>query len=147
VKTVYYRPEPDDALRGEIVQVQEGPVPGGRDGFQFVVTDVDGTITGVTHFVVGGEVVARSAAVVAYLMLPTALDVEGRVAAELVATDQFMVPDRPLPNAERKKWTAYRDGLRSLSDLKIPGSMILAWPARPDGLDPISDLRSRLGQT
>lgn len=50
---------------------------------------------------------------------------------ELATTDQYMVSDRPLTDAERDQWRTYRQALR---DLKGDAKTILKeWPDRPDG--------------
>lgn len=50
-----------------------------------------------------------------------------RIEAELAATDQFMMPDRDVPN--RGAWVKYRQALR---DLSKQGGVAAAWPTRPE---------------
>lgn len=61
----------------------------------------------------------------------------GAIAAELLATDQFVMPDRPMSEEVRDAWQVYRQQLRDLS--KLPGTSAdkwAAWPSRPDGKAP-----------
>ena len=70
------------------------------------------------------------------------LDVTNAIAAELAATDGYMVPDRPLTEQQRDAWTAYRQALRDLrGDAE---AMVSAWPFRPDGTDAAANLYARL---
>lgn len=56
--------------------------------------------------------------------------VKGAIVAELAATDQYMVSDRPLSDEAREGWRIYRQELR---DLKGSAEEIVAnWPVRPD---------------
>jgi len=79
-------------------------------------------------------------------MAPTRDEVNGAVALELAATDQFMVSDRPLTDTERLAWLDYRHALRGLSRLCDGGAdMLHLWPMRPDGLPgAAAPLRARL---
>lgn len=61
---------------------------------------------------------------------PTEGDLAARIEMELAATDQFMMPDRNVPN--RYAWVAYRQALRDLSKLKGAAAQLAAWPTRPD---------------
>ncbi|MGY3482213.1 hypothetical protein ACVW1C_000096 [Bradyrhizobium sp. USDA 4011] len=66
----------------------------------------------------------------ALLIERIALAVVLAVSAELASTDQYMVPDRPVPN--RDAWAAFRQALRGLSNLPDAPTMARNWPARPD---------------
>jgi hypothetical protein len=80
-----------------------------------------------------------------FALVPRPFEVRIAVSNELAATDQYTAPDRPMSEATRRAWLAYRQGLRNLSKLnKTPSAMIKAWPERPDGFDPISALRARI---
>jgi hypothetical protein len=71
--------------------------------------------------------------------------VKAAIAGELAATDQFMMPDRPLSDNARAAWRAYRQALRDLDG--TAAHMLQTWPARPDGADPVAFLKSRLKET
>ena len=72
------------------------------------------------------------------------VDIQSVVSRELHATDQFMIPDRPMADDKRAAWATYRQALRGLSKLPTPAKQIAAWPQRPDGQDPIVHLRARI---
>jgi hypothetical protein len=76
--------------------------------------------------------------------MPSDVELRECIAAELSATDQYMVPDRPLPPESRSAWVSYRQALRDLSKINDPVTMVEAWPDRPSGPDPISALRARI---
>lgn len=65
--------------------------------------------------------------------------------AELRATDEYMVPDRPMTEEMRDQWRLYRQALRDFGTLKTALEMIAAWPERPDGRDPLCNLRAANG--
>jgi Phage tail assembly chaperone protein len=96
------------------------------------------------HMIVGGALVERSEEEIAESNRPSMQQVANAIAGELAASDSFMVPDRPLTNAVRASWVAYRQALRDLSKLPTPAAMILAWPPHPDGTDVASELRKRI---
>lgn len=77
-------------------------------------------------------------------IVPTIALVKTRIARELSATDGLMIADRPIADAMREVWKAYRQALRGLSKLSTPSDMIRAWPLRPDGADIVSDLRKTI---
>jgi hypothetical protein len=68
---------------------------------------------------------------IAASLAPTADDLRRRIAGELAATDQFMMPDRPLTGEMRAAWVTYRQALRDLSKLPTPAAQLAAWPASP----------------
>ena len=69
-------------------------------------------------------------------------DITAAIAAELDATDRYMVPDRPLTEQQREAWKAYRQALRELKG--DAAAMVAAWPFRPDGSDAAAGLELRL---
>ena len=69
-------------------------------------------------------------------------DMVTAIAAELDATDRYMVPDRPLTEEAREQWRSYRQALRELNG--NAAAMIAAWPFRPDGSDAAAGLELRL---
>jgi hypothetical protein len=69
-------------------------------------------------------------------------EVEAAVQMELSRTDQFMMPDRDLPN--RNDWIAYRKMLRDLSKRGLtPAGMLAEWPIDPNGVNAVAHLRNR----
>jgi hypothetical protein len=68
---------------------------------------------------------------IAASLAPTADDLRSRIAGELAATDQFMMPDRPMADEKRAAWVAYRQALRDLSKLSTPAEQLAAWPESP----------------
>jgi hypothetical protein len=89
---------------------------------------------------------------IAALNAPTMFEIRGIVAAELLDTDVYALPDLPISMPIRAQWTSYRQTLRDLSKpheiddpqrRPTPSEMIAAWPARPDGVDPIASIRKR----
>lgn len=61
-------------------------------------------------------------------------DVRRVVAAELAASDKFMLPDYPISGADRAAWIGYRQALRDASKGNTTAAaMLAAIPARPDG--------------
>lgn len=68
---------------------------------------------------------------IAASLAPTADDLRSRIAGELAATDQFMMPDRPMTEQMRAAWVAYRQALRDLSKLPTPAEQLAAWPESP----------------
>lgn len=75
---------------------------------------------------------------------PKDFEVENAIAAELAATDQYAMPDRPMTDERREAWRAYRQILRDLSKGLSHADQVRYWPLRPDGLDAIASLRARL---
>lgn len=69
-------------------------------------------------------------------------DMVNAIAAELGATDGYMVPDRPLTEQAREDWAAYRQALRDISG--DAAAMLAAWPFRPDGTDAAAGFELRL---
>ncbi|MBS7698780.1 MULTISPECIES: phage tail assembly chaperone [unclassified Chelatococcus] len=61
---------------------------------------------------------------------------------ELIVTDAFMVPDRPISSELREAWATYRQALRDLPDAGDAAAMVAAWPIRPDGIDAVIHLRT-----
>ena len=69
-------------------------------------------------------------------------EIVAAIAAELAATDGYMVPDRPLTDQQRGAWKDYRQALR---DIKGDAEAMLdAWPVRPDRTDAAAGFISRL---
>lgn len=65
--------------------------------------------------------------------LPTDGEVAARIANELTATDQYMMPDREV--RDREAWVTYRKKLRDLSITSEIAMQLENWPERPDGKD------------
>jgi hypothetical protein len=63
--------------------------------------------------------------------------------AELRATDEYIVWDRPMASELRDAWRAYRQALRDLGAAATAAEMLKAWPIRPDGRDTAAMLRRR----
>jgi hypothetical protein len=140
---------------GEIVGYESHPSDRLPDGVSRVTTETD-EMPDRQKFIVdmsslqiremtAGEITAR--------LVPDANEVNQAVMRELAFTDTFMPADRPLSDATRSAWVAYRQVLRDLSkphDVNDPArrpapvEMIVAWPTRPDGRDPIAQLRERI---
>lgn len=59
-------------------------------------------------------------------------DIRRRIARELTASDQFMMPDRPMTKELRDAWIIYRQALRDLSKLPTPADQLAAWPISPN---------------
>jgi hypothetical protein len=136
-------------VTGEIRQIDNASLPPIFEGFDCIVQQLeDGqsvqSITIATHIVdVDAKILRlRTDAERAAFLAPKDHDIFGLVAAELAATDQFMMPDRMVSN--REQWIAYRQQLRDLS--KLPGSAsdrLKVFPTRPDGVDASEHLRLR----
>jgi len=66
----------------------------------------------------------------------TIFKVKQIVFAELQASDVTQIPDYPISQDLRAKWTSYRQALRDLSKNNgTARAMLDAFPARPDGVD------------
>jgi hypothetical protein len=104
----------------------------------------EGTVDARTHRVdiATGRLVEKTAAEIAQDNAPSLFEVESIVRGALAASDEFIMPDRTVP--DRDAWIAYRQALRGLSNQPDVGAMIDVWPSRPDGIDPIPGLRTRL---
>jgi hypothetical protein len=73
--------------------------------------------------------------------MPLAGEVAALIEHTLSATDQYMMPDRNVPNIN--EWRTYRQTLRDLSKLATIDQMLDAWPRDPNGVDAIANLRNR----
>lgn len=80
----------------------------------------------------------------ALALLPSDSELRAAIYQELNHSDQFTVPDRPMPAEQRAAWPIYRQALRDLSKLPTSSAMVKAWPLRPDGADAIPHLRLRV---
>ncbi|UGA45948.1 phage tail assembly chaperone [Bradyrhizobium quebecense] len=90
-------------------------------------------------------IVKRPAADQAVLLIERlALLVKLAVAAELSATDQYMVTDRNVAN--RETWAVYRQQLRDLSKQPDAPSMVRNWPCHPTGAETPANLRQHLAR-
>lgn len=73
---------------------------------------------------------------------PNAFEMKMAIAQELAATDQFVMPHRPMAADERAAWTTYQQALRDLSKQGMtPIEMMNAWPMHPKGYDPLHLMR------
>lgn len=76
---------------------------------------------------------------------PVSIDeIRTAINTALCASDAYMMPDRPISEATRSAWVAYRQMLRDLSGTPTASEMIKAWTLDPNGNDAIPDLRARL---
>jgi hypothetical protein len=73
--------------------------------------------------------------------MPLLGEVAALIENTLSATDQYMVPDRNVPNVN--EWKTYRQALRDLSKLPTVSQMIASWPLDPNGVDAVAHLRNR----
>lgn len=89
-----------------------------------------------------GALIEISQAEIAIEGAPRLIEIEALVRGALAASDEFMMPDRVVP--DREAWVTYRQALRDLSDQPDAAAMVDAWPVRPDGIDAIAGLRTRL---
>lgn len=117
---------------GEVLQFDNCPVPPERgDGSVVLTLDIEEAFPGryacANHFkVVDDKLVEVGPPPV------SEIEVACAIYAELCATDQYMVPDRPMSDDKRQAWRNYRQTLRDLSKLPVD-QRIIAWPQRPDG--------------
>lgn len=138
-----------EGVIGNIVQVDNGlSVP--MDGYDdYIVVDLDDavatTIDCRSHYVelAGWTLAERSDEEKSRQNMPTSRDVAALVYSELSGTDQMVVPDRPMADALRDAWKAYRQSLRDLLKIAGVGEQIRAFPSRPDGIDVAADFRKR----
>jgi hypothetical protein len=138
---IYYRP-----ADGEILGWTTSANPVAPDGMMLAVFDEAFQPEPLNEKFDASEnaVVEKTADEKHQSRLPTVRQVQEAVFAELRRTDQFMIADYPISDAERDGWKAYRKTLRALSDIDEPANMIDAWQLPPDGVDPITSLRERL---
>lgn len=138
---IHYR-----ATDGEVFGWETSSIPTERDGLEMVSFPCDQVVVDPKTQKIDVDsltLVKKTAAEVVAAMLPTVRDVQVAIYQELCRTDTFVIVDRPMTDATRAAWAAYRQMLRDLS--KRPGAMemISAWSLAPDGIDLISDLRHR----
>jgi hypothetical protein len=97
--------------------------------------------TGARQFVEAGTVSAALAGHPSHVVVsdPAEIDAEERKNAmillrqqrdhRLAASDPYMLPDRPLTDAQRTAWVAYRQALRDMPETADPYAP--TWPAAP----------------
>lgn len=138
---------------GEIKQVSEGAWPHEREGLScaivlgMTVREVIGAIYRVDLESVGmGEDGWNRAKLIKVGEHDTRLtrdDMMGLRNQELMATDQYMVEDRPLAPQEKQAWKDYRRTLRDLGQIESVAAIKAAWPNRPNGSDAIAHVREK----
>ena len=124
----YYR------SNGEIEGWENSPEPIPRDGCDIITVEMPpGFVMPDPKLqkVEDGKLADKSDAERERASLPTEAELQAAIAGELRLTDAYMMPDRPLSDAERAAWISYRQSLRDLSRLATPADRLAAWPTRP----------------
>lgn len=141
MRNIYYRKSD-----GEIIGYDNSVVPAQISGYVTLTLDLDTEIFASRQKIVDGELVDKTDAEIAGLRAITPTDVSRAVNIELANSDQYLVPDRPMPDDVREGWAMYRQQLRDLSKgdpRPTADQMMIAFPKRPDGTDPVASLRER----
>lgn len=121
-----------------------------------LTVEIDGSVpTSKTHRVdpSGPTLIALTDVERAKADEPGDAEVRSFIRREIEASDEFILPDRPMMESRRTSWISYRQALRDLSKpheiedparRPTPAEMVMAWPVRPDGGDPVQHLRERI---
>ena len=136
---IYYR-----ASDGEIMGWTNQANPVAPDGMSLAVFDEPFQPEPLNERfdAAANAIVAKTAAERHASQLPTLVEINAAVFAELQRTNEFMLDDYPHHGHERRDWLAYRRMLRELAG--DAADRINAWALPPDGVDPITALRERL---
>lgn len=137
---IYYRAD------GEIIGWTNSSDPVAPDGYALADVQTDAPPDPLTqkYDAASGAIIEKTLAEKHLARQPTRREVDAAIYLELLRSDGFMVPDRPLADGAREMWASYRQMLRDLSKLSDVTAMIDAWTLPPDGNDPILALRERL---
>ncbi|WP_375414618.1 phage tail assembly chaperone [uncultured Bradyrhizobium sp.] len=148
MSTIHIHYKPIDDRYGEIGGWETNDVPTIEDGWliaTILLAKGQSVPDGKTQKLdfIDKIIVEKTEAEKREALVPSAWEMKCRIFAELNATDQFVVPDRPMSEECRESWSTYRQALRDLSKLSGVRAMIGAWPVRPDDIDAASELRER----